>query len=142
MKYIKFFEEVSIEDVGIVGGKNASLGEMYKNLTPQGILIPWGFALTADAYNLFLRENEIEKKISTVLSGLDKKDLRQLADVGHRVRSLIRGASFPVDVAAEVRQAYKLMEKNMISTVMLRFVPPQPLKICLKRHLQVNKKHS
>jgi len=71
MKYIRFFDSLNIDDVAMVGGKNASLGEMYQMLTLKGINIPNGFATTSDAYWLLLKENNIKEKIEEAFSGLD-----------------------------------------------------------------------
>ena len=65
--FIKFFSEISIHDLPMVGGKNASLGEMFSQLTPKGILVPDGFALTADAYRLFLTENQLQATLEQLL---------------------------------------------------------------------------
>jgi pyruvate,water dikinase len=78
MQYIRFFNELNIKDVPIVGGKNASLGEMYQNLTPKGVNIPNGFATTSDAYWLLLEENAIKDKISAILNDLDIADTKNL----------------------------------------------------------------
>ncbi len=67
MQWIRWFKELTIDDVPLVGGKNASLGEMIRELTPKGISIPNGFAVTADAYHAFLRYNELEDRIQDVL---------------------------------------------------------------------------
>ena len=71
--FIKWFSEIGIKDVPIVGGKNAALGEMFSNLVPKGVNIPDGFALTAEAYRYFFRETGLDKKIQEILSGLDTK---------------------------------------------------------------------
>jgi len=78
MKYIRFFSELNINDVPIVGGKNASLGEMYQKLTPKGVTIPNGFATTSEAYWLLLEENGIKDEIASTLSDLDIHDTNNL----------------------------------------------------------------
>ena len=79
----------------MVGGKNSSLGEMFRELGRKGINIPNGFAITTAAYRLFVKEAGIEKGIKRVLSGLNIKDVEKLAEAGHHVRELIMGAEFP-----------------------------------------------
>jgi pyruvate,water dikinase len=67
MQWIRWFQELTIDDVPLVGGKNASLGEMIRELTPKGISIPNGFAVTAQAYHAFLQYNELDARIQNVL---------------------------------------------------------------------------
>lgn len=105
-KFIKWFEEISIKDIPSVGGKNASLGEMYQALTPQGIRIPPGFAVTADAFSSLISQNQISERIYSLLAGLDPKNTSQLAKVGHEIRTLVRSAGVPEEVAREIREAY------------------------------------
>lgn len=105
-QFIKWFESISIGDIPLVGGKNASLGEMYQRLTPQGIKIPPGFAVTADAFSSLVAQNGISEKIYSMLSGLDPRDTGELAKTGHEVRTLVRSAGIPENVADEIRQAY------------------------------------
>jgi pyruvate,water dikinase len=73
--YIRWFEDIKIEDVPVVGGKNASLGEMYRELTSSGIKIPNGFAVTADAYRLVLSSAGILSALKITMAGLDKTDV-------------------------------------------------------------------
>lgn len=110
MKLIKFFEEIGIKDIAIVGGKNASLGEMIKNLSSKGVLIPSGFAITAGAYWHHIRQNKIEDKIKNLLSTVDKSKLEELAEIGHEIRALIRSSSLPLDLVEEIKEAYKKLE--------------------------------
>jgi pyruvate,water dikinase len=105
-KFIKWFEEISIKDVPLVGGKNASLGEMFQTLVPQGIRIPLGFAVTADAFSALILQNQISGKIYQLLSKLDPKDTGELAKVGHQIRTLVRSTGIPEAVACEIREAY------------------------------------
>jgi pyruvate,water dikinase len=78
-RHILFFDKINIEDIEKVGGKNASLGEMYNQLSPLGISIPNGFALTADVYRLFRKENNIESVLTELLLSLDSKNYSNLA---------------------------------------------------------------
>ncbi len=105
-KFILWFNELTIDDVPIVGGKNASLGEMYQNLTSQGVKVPNGFAITAKAYQFLLEKAGVADKIKEILSDLDTKDMENLADRGHRVRDLIRNCDFPNELKTAVFDAY------------------------------------
>src|SRR3990167_6030697 len=98
MKFIKFFEEISINDIPLVGGKNASLGEMIKHLAEQGVLVPSGFALTADAYRLHLEKNNLTNPIKNLLQKLDVSNIEQLGSVGHEIRNLIASNPLPEEV--------------------------------------------
>ncbi len=111
-KYIRWFEEINIGDVPLVGGKNASLGEMYRELVQQGVRIPNGFAVTAEAYWHVLRSAGILDKLVDALAGLDKSDVTDLARRGKRARDLILGAGIPDDMWSEIKTAYdKLCEE-------------------------------
>lgn len=105
-QYIRWFREIGIEDVGVVGGKNASLGEMYRELTPQGIRIPNGFAITAEGYRHFLSEGKLNERIRELLTGLDTRNLADLADRGRSLRELIVATPIPADLRQEIFQAY------------------------------------
>lgn len=105
--YILKFEEIGIDDIPSVGGKNASLGEMYRKLTPKGIRVPNGFATTAQAYLHLLKENGIEKKLGSVLSALDTKDFTNLAEIGKRSRALILNSVIPDDLSSAITTAYE-----------------------------------
>ncbi len=110
-KYIRWFKDLTIKDIPSVGGKNASLGEMYAKLKSKGVPVPNGFALTADVYWDFLHANKLDKKIKETLKGLDKKDIKQLARVGDKIRKMILAATFSKDIAKEIRNAYKQLCK-------------------------------
>jgi len=105
-RYIRWFDQISIRDIPLVGGKNASLGEMYRALTPKGIHIPPGFAVTADAFSALLEQDGLSQRIYSLLSELDPKDLGKLAAVGAQVRSMVRNAALPAELSEEIRQAY------------------------------------
>ncbi|MFC2006163.1 PEP/pyruvate-binding domain-containing protein, partial [Chloroflexota bacterium] len=94
-KYVRWFEEIKIEDVPVVGGKNASLGEMYRELTSQGVKIPNGFAVTAEAYWYVLESAGILDELRDAMVGLDKTNLADLMKRGRRARDLILGAGIP-----------------------------------------------
>ena len=105
-KFILWFNELSIDDVSVVGGKNASLGEMYRNLTPRGINIPNGFAITAHAYHYLLEKAGIKHKIKDILSDLDTSNMKNLSDRGRLVRETILSAQFPEELNVVIREAY------------------------------------
>lgn len=116
--FIKKFSEISILDLPLVGGKNASLGEMFSQLTPQGIMVPDGFALTAEAYRLFLKENDLHKRLEALLSGLDKTHFSNLNEIGQQARDLIQNAPLPDAIITEIKQACRdlqVREKAEIS---------------------------
>lgn len=106
-KYLKFFEELSIEDIPVVGGKNASLGEMYHHLKPQGVNLPNGVATTADAYRYFLEKAGLNQQIEQTLEGLDVNDVRDLAYRGAKIRDMIVDAEFPEDFEDEIKRGYE-----------------------------------
>ena len=84
LQYIRWFEDISSDDVSIVGGKNASLGEMYRELAPKGVRIPNGFAVTADGYRLFMQKAGLDQRIVEILADLDTSDIGNLRQRGHR----------------------------------------------------------
>ena len=104
--YIRWFEEVKIEDVPVVGGKNASLGEMYRELTSRGVNIPNGFAITAEAYWHLIESAGILDELKDAMLGLDKTNLNDLMKRGKRARDLILSAGIPDDLWTEIRTAY------------------------------------
>ncbi|MBI4947017.1 MAG: phosphoenolpyruvate synthase [Bacteroidetes bacterium] len=105
--FIKGFDEIRSSDLRIVGGKNASLGEMYNTLTQKGIKIPYGFATTSSAYWEFIYSNKLKEPISEALSELDRKNFFNLKEIGEKIRSMILSAKFPDAVAKEIIVAYK-----------------------------------
>ncbi len=111
-KFILWFNEISIEDVPLVGGKNASLGEMYQKLVKKGIKVPNGFAITAYAYRYFLKYAGIEDEIRRILKDLDTHNIQNLMRKGREVRDIIRHAEFPPDLTQAIYEAYdKLAEE-------------------------------
>lgn len=102
-----FFSEIRKKDVAMVGGKNASLGEMYSLLTPKGIRIPNGFATTADAYKYFLSFNGIDKKLEKIYDGLDLSKLENVQKAGKKSRELILKGKFPKDLKEEIVRGYR-----------------------------------
>ena len=110
--FIKWFEELKIKDVPSVGGKNASLGEMIRNLGEKGVNVPSGFAVTAYAYKYTIEKAGIDKKIKEILSDLDTHNVDNLAERGHKIRELIKNTSLPPDLEEDIRKHYKEMEKR------------------------------
>ncbi len=109
-KYIRWFEDLGIGDVPLVGGKNASLGEMYRALTPHGIRVPNGFAITASGYRRLLDEADAWPRLHAALDGLDVHDVDDLARRARQAREVIHAASFPADMAAEIGEAYRRLQ--------------------------------
>ena len=109
---VLWFDEIGIEDVPLVGGKNASLGEMYQELTPMGVNIPDGFAITAYAYRHLLKSAGIEDAIQDALNGLDTHDMKNLQERGEKARSIIRNAEFPEDLTEAILRSYEKMEEK------------------------------
>lgn len=120
-KFILWFDEVSKNDVGLVGGKNANLGEMFQNLTNaesamfpgEKVNVPYGFAVTAHSYSHFIKENNLDQKIKDLLTTLDTHNIKQLEEVGHKVRQLILEASFPADLEKEIKSAFEALGKKL-----------------------------
>lgn len=111
-KYILPFKGTSIKDIELVGGKNASLGEMFTNLKIKGVRVPDGFSVTAEAYWYFIVQNELNQEIKNILKGLDTSNMRNLAERGYRVRQAILSAEFPVDLRNEIVEAYSKLSKE------------------------------
>ncbi len=111
-KFTLKFKEVGIEDVGEVGGKNASLGEMIQHLEPQGVPIPNGFVVTATAYRYFLEKTGLKKVIKDTLTGLSTKNLPDLAKRCEKVREAIKATEFPAEVKEEIIAGYRELEKK------------------------------
>ena len=110
--FVLWFEDISIEDTPLVGGKNAALGEMYGSLTKLGINIPNGFALTAKAYWHFLKEAGIKDKIEEILADLDTADIDNLQKRGEKVRELIIESELPQDLKEIIRESYQKLIGN------------------------------
>jgi len=106
-KHILWFKNIRIEDVPLVGGKNASLGEMYKNLMPRGINIPNGFALTSKAYFYFLKENNLDEQFKALFKKFNPKSIVSLQETGKQARKLILESEFPSDLERKIRKNYK-----------------------------------
>ncbi|HRS42535.1 MAG TPA: phosphoenolpyruvate synthase [Candidatus Diapherotrites archaeon] len=105
-KFIMWFDEIGIEDVPYVGGKNASLGEMYQNLRKKGVKIPYGFAVTAYAYRYVLEKSGLKSEIKNILKDLDTHNIDSLAEKGSKIRHLIRHAEIPKELEKDIFAAY------------------------------------
>jgi pyruvate,water dikinase len=111
-EFNKWFEDLQIEDVPSVGGKNASLGEMIKNLGEKGVNVPSGFAVTAYAYKYTVEKAGIDKKIKEILSDLNTHDVNNLAERGQKIRELIKNTPLPPDLEEDIRKYYREMENR------------------------------
>ncbi len=111
-RYIKWFNEIGIEDVAEVGGKNASLGEMYRNLTSEGVRVPNGFAVTAEAYKYMLDFNDTWKILHKELDDLDPNDVDELQKRGAACREAIQNCEFPSDLKREILEGYESLKKE------------------------------
>ena len=106
---VLWLDKVRLEDVHLVGGKNASLGEMIQQLTPQGIRVPSGFATTSYAYRYFIEKTGLDAQLREVLGGFDINDVTELRRRGRKARSLLLKAVFPDDLKAAILTAYHQM---------------------------------
>lgn len=115
-RFIRWFDEISIKDIPLVGGKNASLGEMYQALNPRGIEIPPGFAVTAEAFTELISQNGLAEKIYALLEKFDTRETERLAKIGKEIRTHIQGVGIPQRVADEIREAYvQLCKKSGVN---------------------------
>lgn len=112
MKYIKFFKELNNKDVPIVGGKNASIGEMFQELVSEGIKVPNGFAITSEAYWYLLDSGGIRNTIEELLRGVDVTEIDVLKTRSKKIRELIFGTPFPDDLREEIFEAYKILSEE------------------------------
>ena len=112
MKYIIDLNQVSLSDINLVGGKNASLGEMIQNLKTIGIKVPNGFAITVDAYYDFIKFNNLNERIIELVSSITEEDLIKLRRVGLEVRNLIRNGKFPQELKDEIQEKYKELSQT------------------------------
>ncbi|MEN2986131.1 MAG: phosphoenolpyruvate synthase [Thermodesulfovibrionaceae bacterium] len=112
MSLVLWFNEIGIKDIPIVGGKNASLGEMLRVLAPKGINVPDGFAVTAEAYKYFIRYNNLDEPLRKILEGLDKSDVSDLKKRGKKIRELIKQGLMPKDLEEAILKFYQQMEEK------------------------------
>jgi pyruvate,water dikinase len=108
--YVRFFEELGIDDVPLVGGKNASLGEMYRALSDEGIRVPHGFAITAEAYRYMLESAGAWDPLRAALDELDPDDVSDLRRRAKRAREIVYGAGLPDDLTEEILAGYRALQ--------------------------------
>lgn len=109
---ILYFNEIGLKDTAKVGAKNASLGELFQQLTPKGVLVPDGFATTDKVYREFLKQNHLERKLSVLLGRLDVQNLTNLSEIGIDVRTLLSNGVFPYYTQVQILAAYnELVER-------------------------------
>ncbi|HZR08023.1 MAG TPA: phosphoenolpyruvate synthase [Myxococcales bacterium] len=112
MRFVRWFSEVGLGDVAVVGGKVASLGEMIRELSPLGIRVPDGFAITADAYRHFISAAGLDERISGLLGGIAAGDVQALVARSAEIRNLILGAELPPEIASEAVAAYQALSQR------------------------------
>ncbi len=110
--FILWFNEIGIEDIPLVGGKNASLGEMYQNLMRKGVKVPNGFAITAYAYQYVLEKSGAMNHLKSALRGLNSKNVTSLAEAGRKARDVIMHCDFPPELVKEIVAAYERLSKE------------------------------
>ena len=110
--YVRWFSELSIDDVALVGGKNASLGEMYRELMAQGIKVPNGFAITADAYRYTMEQANAWPDLREALHGLKVNDVEDLARRAHLAREIVYRAPLPADLTTQILEAYAKLQQE------------------------------
>jgi pyruvate,water dikinase len=106
-RWIRWFSDVGMADVSVVGGKNASLGEMIRELGLLGIRVPGGYALTADAYRYFLKANDLETPIREAMAGLDRGNVEDLRRISRSIQNSVIGAEFPEEIETEILRCYQ-----------------------------------
>ncbi len=111
MKYTLLLKEVGINDIPLVGGKNASLGEMLQHLTALGVNIPDGFVITVEAYHEFLRYNSLEENITQIVKAIDYNSIESLRRGGMQVRQLILNGRFPKEMSEQIIASYDSLSK-------------------------------
>ena len=116
-KYIVDLANIQLSDLELVGGKNASLGEMIQNLKKLGVSIPAGFALTVHAYWEFINHNKLDKQIRRLIKKMKKDDLVSLKKTGLEIRQLIRNGKWPRQVKEEIRKSYTLLSQKYGSDI-------------------------
>jgi len=113
MEYVRLFTDLTMSDVPLVGGKNASLGEMARELVPLGVRVAEGFATTADAYRDYLNHNGISEKVNDTIAGLDVDDVEELARVGKTIRDMIFAGEMQPQLASDIQEALEHMTSSL-----------------------------
>ena len=119
-QFIRWFSEITLADVPLVGGKNASLGEMYRELSSAGVRVPNGFAITATAYRHFMSETGLAETVEALTKGLHTADLAMLAERGLAIRQAIVSASLPLDLQNAIAAAYHALGNGKLVDVAVR----------------------
>src|ERR1035437_6720960 len=121
IKSIKYFSEINLSDIKVVGGKNASIGEMTNLLSALGIKVPIGYAITVEAYWEFIYYNKLKEPITELLQELDKKNYSNLDEIGEGIRTLMLNAVLPDSISKQIIGAYReLQTKFKINDVAVR----------------------
>lgn len=110
--FIKAFADISLDDLALVGGKNASLGELTQSLNDSSIEVPEGFAVTTAAFQFFLEQDGLKQTITDQLQGLDKSDLSNFKAIGKAIRSAVLSHSFPDEITDAIQTAYRELSKD------------------------------
>ena len=105
--YVLWYDQLGMNDVARVGGKNASLGEMISNLAGVGVVVPNGFATTAEAFNEFLEQSGLNERIHSILDNLDTNDIKALGEAGKQIRQWVIETPFQPALASAIEQAYQ-----------------------------------
>lgn len=112
MRWVRPFSEIRIDDVPVVGGKNASLGEMTGKLGSIGVRVPEGYAVTADAYRYFLRANDLEAPIAEATATLERGDVEGLGRTSRSIQNSVMGVEFPEDLETEILRGYRELSSH------------------------------
>ncbi len=112
--YARPFKDITIDDIPLVGGKNASLGEMVRDLAAKGVQVPDGFAITSDAYHHFIHEAGLDRLIHEILVGLDTRNLQNLSHRGQAIRHAILNSTIPGDLEESIIEAYRELNHGCI----------------------------
>ncbi|MEX0606861.1 MAG: PEP/pyruvate-binding domain-containing protein, partial [Halofilum sp. (in: g-proteobacteria)] len=107
MEFIKRFSETTYDDIAIVGGKGAALGDMFRELSAAGVRVPNGFTVTAEAFRYYIRHNGLDEEIARLLHGLDPSDTQRLSDVGGIIRAGIAHGDMPTDLGEAIVASYR-----------------------------------
>ena len=119
-EYIRWFKDICYQDVGLVGGKTASLGEMYQNLGKKGVKVPNGFGITSSAYWLFLEKNELKDDIQSIINGANLSSPLELQQAGRKIRHAILAGQIPELLSEEIIKAYKQLLDHPHASVAIR----------------------